>query len=82
MMDGGKHFNNEAVRKFCAKWNCNTHVIATYSPWVNGLVEGANKILLHVLKRLCAPDLGEDSHKALSWDELLLNWPDHLDDAM
>jgi len=82
MTDGGKHFNNEAVRKFCAKWNCNTHVIAAYSPWVNGLVEGANKILLHVLKRLCAPDLGEDSHKALSWDELPLNWPDHLDDAI
>ncbi|KIK36026.1 hypothetical protein CY34DRAFT_26467 [Suillus luteus UH-Slu-Lm8-n1] len=82
MSDRGKHFNNTIVKDFCAKWNCNTHVIAAYSPWINGLVEGANKILLHVLKRLCAPNLGEDDHNALSWDELPLNWPDHLDDAV
>ena len=31
-----------------------------YSPWINGLVEGTNKLLLHVLQQLCAPNLGED----------------------
>ncbi|KAG2063079.1 hypothetical protein BDR04DRAFT_984153, partial [Suillus decipiens] len=50
-----------------------------YSPWINGLVEGTNKILLHVLKQLCAPNLREDDQENLAWDKLPLNWPDHLD---
>jgi hypothetical protein len=82
MSDGGKHFNNTEVRDFCTKWSCKTHVIAAYSPWINGLVEDTNKILLHVLKRLCAPDLGEDDYKAISWDTLPKNWPKHLDEAV
>jgi len=48
----------------------------------SGLVEGTNKILLHILKRLCAPSLGEDDYEGLTWDKLPLNWPDHLDDAI
>jgi hypothetical protein len=80
--DGGRHFNNTIMKDFCTKWSCNTHVVAAYSPWINGLVEGTNKILLHVLKRLCAPNLGEDDYKAVSWDTLPRNWPDHLDDAI
>jgi len=82
MSDGGKHFNNTVVKDFCAKWSCDTHVVAAYSPWINGLVEGTNKILLHVLKRLCAPSLGEDGYETLTWSNLPLNWPDHLDDAI
>jgi len=39
-------------------------VVPEYSPWVSGLVEGMNKILLERLKRLCAPDLGEDEYDA------------------
>ena len=82
MSDGGRHFDNTVVKDFCTKWSCNTHVVAAYSPWINGLVEGTNKILLHVLKRLCAPNLGEDDYKAVSWDTLPGNWPDYLDDAI
>src|SRR6267154_4233092 len=82
MSDGGKHFHNTEVRDFCTKWSCKTHVIAAYSPWINGLVEGTNKILLHVLKRLCAPKLGEDDYEAISWDTLPKNWPTHLDEAV
>lgn len=81
MSDGGRHFNNTAVKEFCTKWSCNTHIIAAYSLWINGLVEGTNKILLHVLKQMCAPDIGEDN-ETLTWDNLPLNWPDHLDDAI
>jgi hypothetical protein len=32
-------------------------------------VEGTNKILLHVMKRLCAPELGEDDSTD-GWDQL------------
>lgn len=34
--------------------------------WINGLVEGTNKILLHVLKRLCAPNHLDDAITALN----------------
>lgn len=82
MTDGGKHFNNKDVREFCARWGVDTHVIAAYSPWINGLVEGTNKILLHVLQRLCAPSLGEDDEPVGDWDTLPKSWPDYLDDAV
>jgi hypothetical protein len=82
MTDGGKHFNNNDVRTLCNKWGTNTHVVPAYSPWVNGLVEGTNKILLHILKRLCAPNLGEDEYEAVGTDDIPKNWPDHLEEAI
>jgi IS30 family transposase len=50
MTDGGTHFNNHMVWEFCDANRCKHHVTLAYSPWVNGLVEGTNKILLHMLK--------------------------------
>ena len=82
MSDGGKHFDNQDVRDFCAKRSTKHHVIAAYAPWINGLVEGTNKLLLHVLKRLCAPDLDNDDLDAIDWDKLPKQWPDHLDEAV
>ena len=58
MSDGGKHFDNKEVRELCEKWGTKPHIVATYSPWVNGLVMGTNKLFLHILKRLCAPHSG------------------------
>jgi len=82
MTDGGPHFNNKAVHDFCAEWGTETHVVSMYSPWVNGLVEGANKILLHILKRLCAPNLGEDDYNAMNWENILASWPKHFNKAI
>ena len=82
MSDGGSHFKNAEVREFCAKWKCAQHIVSAYSPWINGLVEGTNKILLHVLKRLCAPELGEDEYAAMDWDTLPKTWPLHIDNAV
>ena len=70
LTDGGPHFNNKAVHEFCAKWGTETHVVSAYSPWMNGLVEGANQILLHILKRLCSPNLREDDYKAIEWENI------------
>ena len=56
--------------------------MSAYSPWINGLVEGTNKILLHVLKCLCAPGLGDDEYDNMAWDSLPKSWPLHLDDAV
>ncbi|GAV99844.1 retrotransposon-like family member (retr-1) partial [Lentinula edodes] len=84
MTDNGTHFANKEVAALCAKWGTKQHFTPAYSPWVNGLVEGTNKILLHVLKRLCAPKLGEDSEEFMSmnWETLPDKWPEYLDEAV
>lgn len=50
MSDGGRHFDNKDVWEMCEKWGMKTHIVPAYSPWVNGLIEGTNKLFLHVLK--------------------------------
>ena len=85
MTDGGSHFDNKEVREFCTSHGTKTHVIATYSPWVNGLVEGTNKLLLHILKRLCSPEHGEDNEDkevAELSEDMPEKWPEFLDDAI
>ena len=82
MSDGGKHFKNNEVRQCCEKWGSRHQVVAAYSPWVNGLVEGTNKILLYILARLCAPEVGEDGWQVMNWTELPKSWPDHFDEAI
>ena len=82
MSDGGKHFKNNEVKQCCEKWGGRHHVVAAYSPWINGLVEGTNKILLYILARLCAPDVGEDGWQSMNWDDLPRAWPDHFDEAI
>ena len=82
MSDGGKHFKNNEVRQCCEKWGGRHHVVAAYSPWINGLVEGTNKILLYVLARLCAPEVGEDGWQGMDWVNLPKSWPDHFDEAI
>ena len=52
MSDGGKHFKNKEVQQCCEKWGSRHHVVAAYSPYINGLVEGTNKILLYILAQL------------------------------
>ncbi|GAW06833.1 retrotransposon-like family member (retr-1) partial [Lentinula edodes] len=81
MTDNGSHFANKEVEALCAKWGTKQHLTPAYSPWVNGLVEGTNKILLHILKRLCAPKLGEDSEEfnGMNWETLPEKWPEYLD---
>lgn len=82
MSDGGRHFNNNEVKNRCAKWGTKHHVTPAYSPWVNGLVEGTNKLLLYVLARLCAPEVGEDGWQATGWDTLPKSWPEHFQNAI
>ena len=85
MTDGGSHFDNKEVRDFCTAHSTKTHVVATYSPWINGLIEGTNKLLLHVLKRLCSPehrkdDKDEDIEKLK--EDMPDKWPEFLDEAV
>jgi hypothetical protein len=82
MTDGGSHFKNSVVREFCTKWKCTQHIMSAYSPWINGLVEGTNKILLHVLKWLCAPNLREDEYAEMDWDKLPKMQPLHVNNMV
>ena len=79
MTDSASHFKCEEVEKFCKGWGTKTHVVAAYSPWVNGLVEGMNKLLLYILAWLCAPELGEDGWNSSKWEDLPRTWTDHFD---
>lgn len=50
MADGGPHFDCEAVQEFCDEIGTTLLIVAARAPWLNGLLEGSNKILLNVLK--------------------------------
>jgi hypothetical protein len=82
MVDGGSHFDCKEVRDYCDSIGTKLHVVAAYSPWLNGLLEGSNGLLLSVLKRLCAPGLGEDEYERMTKEDLPSNWPDYLDAAI
>ena len=66
MADGGTHISCHEVADWCAKHTSRYHQVAAYSPWVNGLLEGTNGKLLSWLKRLCAPNLGEDEWEKMT----------------
>jgi hypothetical protein len=79
MVDGGPEFDNKELRDACSKLGTKLEICPAYSPWVNGLLEGTNAILLNRLKRMCAPDLGEDEYEAMALPD---NWPEHLEAAI
>lgn len=80
MTDGGSHFKGEVV-DFCDENGIKHIVTPAYAPWVNGLVESTNNLLLSRLKRLCAPDLDEETG-AVDPKSIPRSWPKHLDDAV
>ena len=81
MADGGSHFVNKEVEAYCEKKGIKHITTPSYAPYVNGLCEGANKILLQQLQRLCAPDIDSDE-SAVELGKTPYNWPDHLEDAV
>lgn len=81
MADGGSHFDNEAVSAYCAEHSITHITTPAYAPWVNGLVESSNKLILGRLKHLCSPDLDADPED-VDPASIPRNWPDHLDEAI
>jgi transposase InsO family protein len=76
MSDGGSHFKNDQVSSFCEE-NITQIVTAAYAPWVNGLVENTNNLILSRLKRLCSPDL-DKVPSDVDPKSIPRNWPIHL----
>jgi hypothetical protein len=82
MTDGGPHFNCGPVRDYCEKEGIELNIISPYSPWIAGLIENGNSNLLSILRKLCAPGLGEDDYERIQWKDLPKNWPTHFDHAV
>jgi hypothetical protein len=79
MVDRGPEFDNKELREECTNRGTKLEICLSHSPWVNCLLEGTNAILLDRLKRMCAPDLGEDEYAKT---DVPANWPDHLEAAI
>ena len=82
MTDGGPHFNCGPVRDYCEKEGIELNIISPYSPWIAGLIKNGNSNLLSILRKLCAPGLGEDDYERIQWKDLPKNWPTHFDHAV
>ena len=83
MADGRSHFAGHDIAKWCAQHGSRYQQVTTYSPWVNGLLEGTNGKLLARLKHLCAPNLGEDEWANItSFEHLPATWPNHFNTAI
>ena len=82
MTDGGQHFNNMEVNKYCQQQGIEHITTPAYAPWVNGLIKNANKILLGRLKYLCAPDLEDVNGEEAEPIAMPAQWTKHLDEAI
>ena len=82
MTDGGLHFNNAEVNEYCRQQGIEHITTPAYSPWANGLIENANKILLGRLKHLCAPDLEDVDGDEAEPIAMPAQWSEHLDEAI
>jgi hypothetical protein len=74
--DGWLHFNCVEVTEWCQLHGVDHEFSPEYAPWVNGLVEGHNNILLDQLKWACMGN-GETPTE----DEMK-KWPDHFKGAV
>ncbi|KAJ7278711.1 hypothetical protein C8J57DRAFT_1034108, partial [Mycena rebaudengoi] len=81
--DGGSHFNGKEIREICERLNIVKITTPAYAPFVNGLIENVNKLLIGHLKRKCCPDLDEAEYEGdIDPASLPGNWPDFFDECI
>ncbi|SPO24480.1 uncharacterized protein UTRI_03748 [Ustilago trichophora] len=73
--DGGSHFDCAEVYDFLTEHGVDQHITPAYAPWVNGLVEQNNGLILQTLRRLCA------AATAPTVSQLAFPWTEHLSTA-
>ncbi|KAF8715671.1 hypothetical protein RHS02_09979, partial [Rhizoctonia solani] len=59
MSDNGSHFDCHEVNEWADNQGVSIIHSPPHSPWVNGLIEDANRILIGRLRTSCAEDLGK-----------------------
>ncbi|KAJ7451527.1 hypothetical protein B0H11DRAFT_1692962, partial [Mycena galericulata] len=80
--DGGSHFLGEEVRRAC-ELNIVKITTPAYAPFVNGLIENTNKLLIGRLKRKCCPNLDEAEYEGdIDPASLPANWPDFFEECI
>ena len=79
MVDSGSHFDCDEVHNYCESIRTKHHIVTTYSPWINGLLEWYNCIVVKALQHLCTLGLGEDNYEQITIKDIPSNWPDYLD---
>ena len=80
--DGGLHFKGQELKEVCERLGIIRIVTPAYAAWVNGLVEGVNRLFLSCLKKKCAPDLDESDYQDVNPQSIPRNWPDFFDEAV
>ncbi|SPO27548.1 uncharacterized protein UTRI_10665 [Ustilago trichophora] len=65
--DGGSHFDCAEVANYLAKKEVEQHIVSAYAPWINGLVERHNGLLVQTLRKLVATPLVESESKSQQW---------------
>ncbi|SPO26017.1 uncharacterized protein UTRI_02291 [Ustilago trichophora] len=74
--DGGSHFDCAEVYDFLTEHGVDQHITPAYAPWVNGLVERNNGLILQTLRRLCAAAMENAVTTSLAFP-----WTEHLSSA-
>lgn len=80
--DRGSHFKGQELKEVCKRLGIIRIVTPAYMAWVNGLVEGVNRLFLSCLKKKCALDLDESEYQDVDPQSIPRNWPDFLNEAV
>ena len=80
--DGGAHFKGPELKEACERLGIVRIVTPAYAVWVNGLVEGVNKLFLSCLKKKCAPDIDDSEYEDVDPESIPRNWPDFFEEAV
>ncbi|SPO31487.1 uncharacterized protein UTRI_06617 [Ustilago trichophora] len=68
--DGGSHFDCAEVYDFLDDNDVGHHITPAYAPWVNGLVERNNGLIIQGLRKLCASATSASSTRFPWLDQL------------
>jgi len=58
------------------------HIVAAYAPWLNGLLEHFNGIILNLLKHLCTLGLRENEYESMAKKDIPSSWGNYLNTAI
>ena len=80
--DGGSHFKGQELKEVCERLGIIRIITPAYAAWVNGLMEGVNRLFLSCLKKKCAPDLDESEYQDVDPQSIPRNWPDFFNEVV
>ena len=80
--DGGSHFKGQELKEVCERLGIIRIVTPAYTAWVNGLMEGVNRLFLSCLKKKYALDLDESEYQDVDPQSIPRNWPDFFNEAV